>query len=66
MFGHINGIAVGEIFEDRKRLRASGIHAPMMAGISVTQRFPYSLNLSEMLGWTKYIRTGHRFYTTRD
>lgn len=42
MFGHIDRIAVGEIFEDRKRIRASGIHAPIMAGICVTQRFPYS------------------------
>ena len=29
MFGHIDGTAVGEIFEDRKHLRASGIHVAM-------------------------------------
>ena len=33
MFGHIDGTTVGEIFEDRKHLRASGIHAPISLGI---------------------------------
>ena len=46
MFGHIDGIAVGEIFEDRKHLRASGIHAPTMAGIWGTQEGAYSIVLS--------------------
>ena len=46
MFGHIDGIAVGEIFEDRKHLRASGIHAPMMAGIWGAQEGAYSIVLS--------------------
>jgi len=46
MFGHIDGIAVGDIFEDRKHLRASGIHAPMMAGIWGAQEGAYSIVLS--------------------
>lgn len=46
MFGHIDGIAVGEIFEDRKHLRESGIHAPMMAGIWGAQEGAYSIVLS--------------------
>lgn len=46
MFGHIDGIAVGEIFEDRKHLRASGIHAPIMAGIWGAQEGAYSIVLS--------------------
>jgi hypothetical protein len=41
MFGHIDGTAVGEIFEDRKQLRASGIHAPTMAGIWGAQEGAY-------------------------
>ena len=46
MFGHIDGTAVGEIFEDRKQLRASGIHAPTMAGIWGAQEGAYSIVLS--------------------
>ena len=46
MFGHIDGIAVGEIFEDRKHLRAFGIHALMMAGIWGAQEGAYSIVLS--------------------
>ncbi len=46
MFSHINGIAVGEIFEDRKHLRAFGVHAPMMAGIWGAQEGIYSIVLS--------------------
>ena len=46
MFGHIDGTTVGEIFEDRKHLRASGIHAPTMAGIWGAQEGAYSIVLS--------------------
>ena len=46
MFGHIDRTAVGEIFEDRKHLRASGIHAPTMAGIWGAQEGAYSIVLS--------------------
>ena len=46
MYGHIDGTAVGEVFEDRKRLRVSGIHAPTMAGIWGAQEGAYSIVLS--------------------
>ena len=46
LFGHIPGIKPGQIFEDRKALRASGIHAPLMAGIWGAQEGAYSIVLS--------------------
>lgn len=46
MFGHIDGTAVGEIFEDRKHLRASGIHALTIDGIWGSQECAYSIVLS--------------------
>ena len=46
MFGHIPGIKPGQIFEDRKALRHSGIHAPLMAGIWGAQEGAYSIVLS--------------------
>ena len=46
MFGHIPGITAGQIFEDRKALRNSGIHAPLMAGIWGAQEGAYSIVLS--------------------
>jgi|TARA_Y100000389_G_C17395252_1_gene482151 putative restriction endonuclease len=33
IFGHINGISIGDIFESRKELSESRLHAPPMGGI---------------------------------
>ena len=46
MFGHIEGITVGQIFDDRKHLREVGIHAPTMAGIWGAQEGAFSIVLS--------------------
>ena len=46
MFGHIDGISVGQIFESRKELAISGIHAPPMSGIWGAQEGAYSVVLS--------------------
>ena len=46
MFGHVDGTSIGQIFEDRKHLRAVGIHAPTMAGIWGAQEGAYSIVLS--------------------
>lgn len=46
MFGHVPGIKPGQIFEDRKALRASGVHAPLMAGIWGAQDGAFSIVLS--------------------
>ena len=45
-FGHIDGATAGEIFEDRKHLRTSGIYALTMAGIWDAQEGAYSIVLS--------------------
>ena len=52
MFGHIDRTAVGEIFEDRKHLRASGIHALTIAGIWGAQEGAYSIVLSGAMKMT--------------
>ena len=46
MFGNIPGTKVGQIFADRRHLRAAGIHAPTMAGIWGAQEGAYSIVLS--------------------
>ena len=43
---HVEGTHVGQIFEDRKHLRAAGILAPTMAGIWGAQEGAYSIVLS--------------------
>ena len=47
MFGHIPGVMPGQIFEDRKSLRAAGIHAQLQAGIWGAQEGAYSIVLSD-------------------
>lgn len=37
IFGEINGIVAGDLFDDRKALAEAGIHPPLVAGISGTQ-----------------------------
>ena len=46
MFGHIEGISVGQIFSDRKEVAKAGIHTPLMSGIWGTQEGAYSIVLS--------------------
>ena len=52
MFGHIDGTAVGEIFEDGRHLRISVIHAPTMADIWGAQEGAYSIVLSGAMKMT--------------
>jgi len=52
MFGHIDGTAVGEIFEDRRHLRISVIHAPTMDDIWGAQEGAYSIVLSGAMKMT--------------
>lgn len=37
-FGHVLGVAVGVIFENRNDLGQAGVHRPRMAGISYSER----------------------------
>lgn len=46
MFGHIDGVSVGQIFETRKEVAAAGVHAPLMSGIWGAQSGAYSIVLS--------------------
>ena len=46
MFGKIDGINIGDIFNSRQELRKAGIHAPTMAGIWGAQEGAYSIVLS--------------------
>ena len=46
MFGHIEGITVGQIFSDRKEVAKVGIHAPLQSGIWGAQEGAYSIVLS--------------------
>ena len=46
MFGHIEGISVGQIFSDRKEVAKAGIHTPLMSGIWGAQEGAYSIVLS--------------------
>ena len=46
MFGKIDGINIGDIFNSRQELREAGIHAPTMAGIWGAQEGAYSIVLS--------------------
>lgn len=46
MFGHIKGIEVGQIFDSRKDVAASGLHTPLVAGISGANEGAYSIVLS--------------------
>lgn len=46
MFGNIEGINIGDIFNSRQELREAGIHAPTMAGIWGAQEGAYSIVLS--------------------
>ncbi len=46
MFGHIDGISVGQIFDSRKEVASAGLHAPLMSGIWGTQEGAYSIVLS--------------------
>jgi putative restriction endonuclease len=64
-FGHIDGTTAGEIFEDRKHLRTSGIHALTMAGIWDAQEGAYSVVLSG--GYEDDIdELDYTFYTGQD
>ena len=46
MFGHIDGIPVGQVFDSRKEVAAAGLHAPLMSGIWGAQEGAYSIVLS--------------------
>lgn len=46
MFGHINGIPVGQVFASRKEVAESGLHSPLMAGIWGANEGAYSIVLS--------------------
>lgn len=46
MFGHIKGIPVGQTFASRKDVAASGLHAPLIAGIWGASEGAYSIVLS--------------------
>ena len=46
MFGHISGIEIGQIFASRKEVAASGLHTPLVAGISGANEGAYSIVLS--------------------
>ena len=46
MFGHIDGIPVGQVFASRKEVAAAGLHAPLMSGIWGAQEGAYSIVLS--------------------
>jgi putative restriction endonuclease len=37
-FGHIPGVSVGTIFKDRRALAAAGVHRPLQAGISGSEK----------------------------
>ena len=46
MFGALEGIEVGQIFNARRDLADAGVHAPLMAGIWGAQEGAYSIVLS--------------------
>ena len=46
MFGHINGVRPGQLFESRKALAEAGVHKPPMAGIWGAAEGAYSTVLS--------------------
>lgn len=46
MFGNVEGVNVGDVFNSRQELREAGIHAPTMAGIWGAQEGAYSIVLS--------------------
>ena len=46
MFGHIEGITVGQIFSRRKEVAKAGIHKPLQSGIWGAQEGAYSIVLS--------------------
>ena len=46
MFGNVEGVNVGDLFNSRQELREAGIHAPTMAGIWGAQEGAYSIVLS--------------------
>ena len=46
MIGHITGVQVGQIFNSRKELRASGVHGPLISGIWGAKKGAYSIVLS--------------------
>jgi len=46
MFGHIEGIKVGDTFQSRRELADAGVHAPPMSGIWGAQEGAYSIVLS--------------------
>ena len=61
MFGHIDGIPVGQVFDSRKEVAAAGLHAPLMSGIWGAQEGAYSIVLSG--GYEDDIDTSITFYT---
>ena len=46
MFGHIDGVSPGQLFESRKALAEAGVHKPPMAGIWGAAEGAYSIVLS--------------------
>ena len=46
MIGHTTGVQVGQIFNSRKELRASGVHGPLISGIWGAKKGAYSIVLS--------------------
>jgi putative restriction endonuclease len=46
MFGHIEGIKVGQSFESRRELASAGVHTPTMSGIWGAKDGAYSIVLS--------------------
>ena len=46
MFGTLEGVEVGQIFNSRRDLADAGVHAPLMAGIWGAQEGAYSIVLS--------------------
>ena len=46
MFGHIDGVRPGQLFESRNALAEAGVHKPPMAGIWGAAEGAYSIVLS--------------------
>jgi len=46
MFGNIEGIKIGQLFNSRRELASVGVHAPLMSGIWGAQDGAYSIVLS--------------------
>ena len=43
-FGSVEGISIGQIFQNRRDLSDAGIHAPLQAGYGVVQKMEHVLS----------------------